>query len=549
MPPARRPDPSKSWLCYGDNLDVMREYLADESIDLVYLDPPFNSQRSYSLLFKEKSGAASSAQMEAFDDTWTWSQESEHAYDEMVNSARTPSRIVDTLISLRRLLGDNDVLAYLVMMTSRLIELHRVLRDTGSLYLHCDPTASHYLKIILDGIFGGENFRDEIIWQRHNARSVKQAIWPRLHDVILFYAKGPDSTFNPTLVSSGRVSEPHDLVTGADGLRYRTKDLTGPEVRYGETGTAWRGVNPTDQGRHWRVGHATLDALDAAGRLYWQRSGVPRELAEEPYVPGGRMTTVGDVWADIDSINAGAAERLGYPTQKPLALLDRIIRASSSPGDTVLDPFCGCGTAVDSAQRLDRRWIGIDVTTLAVDLIDARMKHTHGEDVAESYELLGIPRDLAGAAALFRRSPFELERWAVSLVNGQPNERQVGDRGVDGIVRFPLGRNEKGRAVVSVKGGSTNPGHVRDLIGVVTSQRAEMGLFITMNSPTRGMVEAANQSGTFVHPANAQRYPRVQILSIGGLLDGTERPDMPPSENPYFQARRRGVENTDPGLF
>lgn len=562
MPPSRRPDPTKSWLCYGDNLDVMREYLADESVDLVYLDPPFNSNRSYSLLFKEASGAESQAQMEAFDDTWTWSQESEHAYDEMVNDQRTPYAVQDCLTSLRRLLGDNDVMAYLTMMTARLIELHRVLRDTGSIYLHCDPTASHYLKIILDAIFGPANFRNEIIWKRTGSHGSAKKYGP-VHDVILFYAKSEHATWNQTYgpYDPDYIADKFNKRDDASGLLFQDISLTGPDTRNGESGLPWGGYDPTAKGRHWALPGFLVEAgiipdggtvqerltrLDKAGRIYRTRNGTPRLKF---FVDDGKGMPLADVWTDIPALNSQAAERLGYPTQKPLALLDRIIKASSNEGDTVLDPFCGCGTATDSAQRLGRRWIGIDITTLAVDLIDARLRHTFGEAVAEDYEMLGIPRDLAGAAALFRRSPFEFERWAVGLVNGQPNERQVSDRGSDGVVRFPLGRGEKGRVIVSVKGGSTNPGHVRDLVGVVSSQRAEMGLFVTMNPPTRGMTEAANQSGTYVHPANGQRYPKVQILSIGGLLDGSERPNMPPAENPYFTARRGGVENTDPGLF
>jgi hypothetical protein len=282
---------------------------------------------------------------------------------------------------------------------------------------------------------------------------------------------------------------------------------------------------------------AVQHQLDAEGRIYWpkKQGGNPRlkfYLDEAPGVP------MQDIWGDIAPINSRAAERLGYPTQKPLTLLERIIAASSDEGDVVLDPFAGCGTAIDAAQKLGRRWIGIDVTTLAVDLIDARLRHTYGEQIRDTYEIRGIPRDLAGAKALFAQSPFEFERWCVMLLDGQPNQRQVGDRGVDGVIRFPLDQKTSGRILVSVKGGTTGPNDVRDLIGAVESQRAAMGVFVCLRNPTKRMIEAANHSGSYEHPANRQRFPKTQIITVAELLDG-KRPDMPPTLLPYFQAPRR----------
>ncbi len=363
--------------------------------------------------------------------------------------------------------------------------------------------------------------------------------------MLLVYSGSGSPLFNVTMVPSGQTLDPHDIVTWTDGLRYRTRDLTGQGLRNGETGQPWRGIDPGTSGRHWRIGHAALEDLDSQGRIYWQRGGMPRERAEQPYVPEERMAVVGDVWTDIDSINAGAAERLGYPTQKPLALLERIIRAASNEGDVILDPFCGCGTTVDEAQKLRRRWIGIDVTTLAIDLIDARLRHTYGESIKGTYEILGIPRDLAGARALFQRSPFEFERWCVMMLDGQPNEKQVGDRGVDGVIRFPIdGRGNSNRILASVKGGATNPGHVRDLIGTIQSQRAAMGVFICMQHPSRGMIEAANHSGLYQHPRSGQSYPKVQIITVEDLLEN-RRPRLPPTQLPYFQAQRRAADESD----
>jgi site-specific DNA-methyltransferase (adenine-specific) len=540
----------KNQLYYGDNLDVLRKYIKDESVELVYLDPPFNSNRNYSVIFT-KNGTAedeNKAQIEAFEDTWHWTHATQQQYDDFVTHA--PMAVANALTAYRLLLGENDAMAYLVNMAPRLLELHRVLTLTGSLYLHCDPTMSHYLKVLLDAIFGAENFRNELIWQRHNARSVKQAIWPRLHDVILFYGKGRGVTFTETRVASGAVADPHDIITWSDGKRYRTSDLTGPGTRSGDTGKPWRNVNPTTAGRHWRVAHQTLEQLDKRDRLYWQKNGMPRERAADPYVPTERSVVVGDVWTDVASINSGAAERLGYPTQKPLALLERIIESSSSAGDVVLDPFCGCGTTIDAAQRLGRRWIGIDITYIAVDLITKRLIHTHSESITTTFLTNGIPRDVASARALFDQSPFDFERWAVSLVNAEPNQKQVGDKGIDGVARFPLGaKGQLGRVLVSVKGGKTlNPGMVRDLGGTVDTQKAAMGVLVTLVPATKGVQDAIDHGGTFKHPANGQVYPRLQHITVAGLLAG-RKPEMPPTVLPYIAAEKLTVRDETVTLF
>ncbi|AVE00430.1 DNA methylase [Streptomyces phage OzzyJ] len=541
----RRASDDRNRLYYGDNLDVLRQNIADQSVDLVYLDPPFNSNRKYSLLFKEKSGEESQAQMEAFDDTWTWSHDAEALFLDLLNAPTTPNKVKDALDALRRLLGDNDVLAYLVMMTARLIELRRVLRPTGSLYLHCDPTASHYLKVVLDAIFGPENFRGEVTWVRTTTHNDAKR-WSPNADIILYYGRTDSVTWNPVHAEhrAEYIADKYRM-TDAQGRRYMLDNMTSPNPRPNLT-YEWMGHEPPPNG--WRYSRETMQRLHDEGRIWYpedkkKRPRLKRFLDEQP------GPVVGNVWTDINPINSRAAERLGYPTQKPIALLERIIEASTNAGDVVLDPFCGCGTTVDAAQKLGRRWIGIDVTTLAVDLIDARLRHTYGEAIRETYEILGIPRDISGAQALFRRSPFEFERWCVMMLDGQPNEKQVGDRGIDGVVRFPIdGKGGSDRVLVSVKGGATNPGHVRDLVGTVESQRAAMGVFVCMNEPTKGMVEAANHSGAYNHPANGQRYPKVQIMTVRDLIDG-KRPKMPTALLPYFQAQRRYGEEQMEKLF
>lgn len=529
-------------LYYGDNLDVLQESIADNSVDLIYLDPPFNSDRIHNVLFREKSGADSHAQIEAFDDTWTWTQDAEEAYKRIVGG-HAPLEVATALEAMLKLLGETDLMAYLTMMTHRLLELHRVLRPTGSLFLHCDPTASHYLKLICDSIFRSENFRNEIIWQRTQAKSLMTRRLPSNHDVILAYGKSDRAIWNEEALFQPYDPEDLDPKTrekysqrDLDGRLYQLTSLINPNPDRPNLTYEFLGVT-----RVWRWTKERMQAAYDAGLVVQTAPGrVPRL---KRYLDEQRGRPLGDVWSDIPPLNARAAERLGYPTQKPLKLLERIIKAASKPGAVILDPFAGCGTTIDAAQKLQRQWIGIDITTLAIDLIDARLRHTYSEAILPTYQILGIPRDLGGAKALFKRSPFEFERWCVMQVDGQPNERQVGDRGVDGIIRIPIdAKANSHRIIVSVKGGSTNPGHVRDLLGAVELQGAAMGLFICMNPVTPGMTEVANHSGTYTYPVNGKKYPKVQILTVSDMLKGV-KPDIPTPLIPYFQARRR-YENT-----
>jgi adenine specific DNA methylase Mod len=519
-------EPWHNKLYYGDNLDLLREHVGTDSIDLIYLDPPFNSNRAYNILFNEKSGEESPAQIEAFDDTWTWSNETEALYVEFLNSS-APLAVKDALEAMRKLLGDNDVLAYLVMMVIRLIELYRVLKETGSIYLHCDPTASHYLKILMDAIFGSTYFQNEIVWRRtatvkgNTGQGARH--FGRNTDRILFYTKSREYTFNQIYqpYSDEYIKEKFSYIEPETGRRFQTVSMSGP-------GGAAKG-NPFYEvlgvKRYWRYSQSEMERLIGEGKVYQSKPGmVPRR---KYYLDEGKGVELQSLWTDIDSINSQAAERLGYPTQKPLPLLERIITASSNPGDLILDPFCGCGTTVDAAQ------------TLAIDLIDARLRHTYSEAICNTYEILGIPKDIDGAKALFNRSHFEFERWCVMLVDGQPNEKQGADRGIDGVIRIPIdAKGNSHRVLVSVKGGATNPGHVRDLVGTVESQKAAMGLFICMKQPTSAMYEAANHSGIYTYPVNGKVYPRVQIITVEELLSG-KRPTLPIALLPYFQAKRR----------
>ncbi len=531
-------------LYYGDNLEVLRKTIEDESVDLVYLDPPFNSNRAYNVIFGRHphSGNGAAAQIQAFDDTWRWTPLTDQQYQHYV-AGRLPTPVSDALMAFRTLLGENDAMAYLVNMAPRLVELHRVLKRTGSLYLHCDPTMSHYLKILLDAIFGPEQFRNEISWQRSGAKN-DSLRYGRCHDVILFYTAGKRFIWNPqyTPFDESSITKNYTHVEAATGRRYRRGDLTAAKPG-GDVDFEWHGVRPY-KGRHWAYSQENLDQMYADGRIEFRKTGMPvykRYLDEQPGVP------LQDVWTDI-RLTSADKERLGYPTQKPVALLERIIAASSNEDDVVLDPFCGCGTTIDAAQRLGRRWIGIDITFIAVDLIEKRLRHTFGDSVASTYEVHGIPRDMGGAHALFGRSPFDFERWAVSRINAQPNEKQRGDKGVDGVARFYLDKNTVGRVLVSVKGGQmVGPQFVRDLIGTIETQKAQMGVLNTMTEPTRGVLDAVNHGGTYKWPVNNKTYPRVQVITIRELLRG-DRPDMPQSLMPYIQAPRAPAREVQAGF-
>jgi len=554
--------PQLNHLFYGDNLEVLKG-LADESVDLVYLDPPFNSNRSYNVIFSRHEVTPNTGQIQAFDDTWHWSPATEAEHTRLIAGGSMPGEVGEALYAFKMLLGENDAMAYLVNMTPRLVELRRVLKSTGSFYLHCDPTMSHYLKVLLDTIFGPEHFRSEIIWKRSSAHNSAKRYGP-VHDVILFYTKSDTYTWNKTVQPIGQqyIDGWYNNVD-PDGRQFKRADLTAPGVRDGESGAVWRGIDVTAKGRHWAIpgfvgdivdGLGTTDALnqlDAVGRLHW-----PKKLGGIPQVKRFLEEAAGvaaqDVVTNIPPLNNVSTERLGYPTQKPLALLELLLRSSTNPGDVVLDPFCGCGTTIDAAQKLGRRWIGIDITYIAVDLIMKRLEHTYGNTIADTYETSGIPRDIGAAQALFDRSPFDFERWAVSLVGGQPNSKQVGDRGVDGKARFPTdARGGIGTVIVSVKGGKTvAPTFARDLAGTVDAEKAQMGVLVTMAPVTSGVKSAMDHAGTYTLPVNGQVFPKVQAVSVAELLEGA-RPQLPMLLLPYIQASRaipRDESEAIPGL-
>ena len=523
----------KNQLYYGDNLDVLRRYLREESVDLVYLDPPFNSRQDYNVLFAEKDGSQSSSQIRAFEDTWEWNIEAERAYEETIAQG---GRVAQAMVAFRTLLGGSDMLAYLAMMAPRLIELRRVLKETGSIYLHCDPTASHYLKVLMDGVFGPQSFRSEIIWKRTSAHSSAKR-WGPVHDVLLYYVRGDSPTWNRTYQRYGDDYLRRFYRHEDDKGRYRLGDLTGAGKRKGDSGLPWRGVNPTKASRHWAVPRLEgapkrwesfsvqqrLDWLDGAGLIYWPKGGDVPQFRR--YLDPDKGIAAQDVIMDVDPLSPHAKERLGYPTQKPEALLERIISASSNKGDLVLDPFCGCGTTVQVAQRLGRRWVGIDITHLAVGLIRKRLTDTFGDEVRKTYQVMGEPTDLEGARDLAAHpDKYQFQSWALGLVGARPKELKKGaDRGIDGRLYFhdePGGKTKQ--ILLEVKSGKVDVAQVR---GAVEREDAEIGVFVCFEEPTKPMTREAAEAGFYTAP-DGSKYPKMQILTIQDLLDGRQ-PEYP----------------------
>ncbi len=533
---------TQNTLFYGDNLPILREHIADESVDLIYLDPPFNSNRSYNVLFKDEHGDEAEAQMTAFEDTWHWNAATERTYHELIQNS--PARVAVMLGALREFIGANQMMAYLVMMAARLVELHRVLKPTGSLYLHCDPTASHYLKMILDTVFGVENFINEIVWERSSTRSSISKSYRRAHDIVFFYVKSGSYTYHLQFKELSETSLKLYETEDEKG-KYQLVPLLVSGTRNGETGKVWRGIDPNKRGKagmHWVTTPAKLDEYEKQGLVIWpdKEGGTPRlkyYLEQSPGVP------LNDIWYDVQLISSSGKESLGYPTQKPLALLERIIEASSNEGDLVLDPFCGCGTAVAAAHKLNRRWIGIDITHLSISLMKYRLKDMFNLVEKKDYAVVGEPEDLGSARQLARSDRYQFQWWALSLLGAKPLGGEGGregkkgsDKGVDGLVNF-IDDPQKGklqRVLIQVKSGGVKSGDVRDLHGALEREEAAIGVFVTLEEPTREMLTEAATAGFYHSPVWNKDYPRLQILTIEALLAGKEI-EMPPSAYGTFK--------------
>ena len=553
-------------LYYGDNLAVLREHVADESVDLVYLDPPFNSNASYNVLFRERSGEESPAQIRAFTDTWEWTQETELTFEQdIIGNPAVPPAVKDMITAFRQFIGRNAMMAYLVMMAPRLVELRRVLKPTGSIYLHCDPTASHYLKLLLDAVFGATNYRNEISWRRtsaHNDAKQGRRQYGNVRDTILLYTKSNSWNWNwqYTEYEAEYIESFYKFKEPISDRRYRMGDLTAAKPG-GDTSYQWRVkrqrtgeweadttneyLDPVEgweykgllpyTGRYWAYSRDRMSEMSGDGRIVYTKNGMPnykRYLDEMPGVP------LQNDWTDIRP--ASRSESLNYATQKPEALLERIIGASSNEGDVVLDPFCGCGTAVVAAHKLGRQWLGIDITHLAVALMKNRLKTAFDLDSGQDYEVIGEPQDEGSARALWEQDPYQFQFWAVSLLEAQPQseQRRGADRGVDGMLYFIDGqRRTPQKTVIQVKGGRVSSPQVRDLVGVVEREKAAIGLFISLEPPTRDMRQEAAAAGFYHSDLWARDFPKIQLRTVGEMLSG-QGFELPPRPGDYQPAQR-----------
>lgn len=571
----------RNTLYYGDNLDVLRDFPA-EFVDLVYLDPPFNSSRSYNVLFRDESGQEADAQITAFEDTWHWNDHTAHQYHQLLTqSDEAVSRMIE---AMRQFIGPNQMMAYLVMMAARLVELHRVLKPSGSLYLHCDPTASHYLKIVLDTIFGVQNYRNHINWQRSDAHSDARLKWASICDHILFYTKSNKFVLNPQwkAYTEKTMREWYLYLEFADGStrrmtkqeiadqtipsgarRFNTADMSAPAgggmaAINKQTGKPngwyiWKGYNPPERG--WRYSPETMQKLEEEGKLLYPKDATGRIMLKR-YLDEQEGVLVADMWNDIQPLRAAKAEILGYPTQKPVALLERIVSAGSNPGDLVLDPFCGCGTTIAAAQKLGRTWVGIDITHLSIALQKYRLKAAFGLEPGKDYAVKGEPRDYASALQLANDDRYQFQWWALSLIEARPlggrgdgrEGRKGADKGVDGIISFVDDSSGKAkRVVVQVKSGKVNSSHIRDLVGTVQREKAPLGIYITLEEPTSKMLQEAASAGVYHSPGWNRDYPRIQIVTVQQLLDGATV-KLPPSAVTFKQAGKVLKEGDEPQL-
>ncbi len=541
----------KNQIYYGDNLDVLRNHITSESIDLCYIDPPFNSNRDYSQIYlnigKEKENAA---QAQAFIDTWTWNDGAIKGLTEIkanIDGTLTPQSI-DLIKGLESVLGKGSLLAYLVSMTLRIAQIHRVLKPTGSFYLHCDPTASHYLKLVLDALFcsRGGKYLNEITWKRKTGRGEtnhKSNRFGVCTDIIFFYAKSKNNVFNTQFNFDAKGYK--DYVdkffkhTDENGRIYRIADLSSPSPR-ANLMYEYKGYQPPKNG--WAISKEKMELWDKEGRLHFpsdpngriQRRRFLNELKGKP---------VQNLWDDIEMISSQAAERLGYDTQKPEALLERIIQASSNEGDMILDAYCGCGTTIAVAHRLKRHWIGIDITYQSISLILKRLEDTFTQDFNQSVlnkdsaktfekiEISGVPKDFESAKALAEREDDktrkEFEKWMVlsySKNRAMINDKKGGDKGIDGIAyiadRIENGTVETAKVIFSVKSNkNVTQAMLRELLGTVEREKAACGFLLTLY-PMPALKKESKSLGEYVNSLTGNAYPKIQVICVDDLLNG-----------------------------
>jgi len=571
-------------LFYGDNLEVLRRHGRDETVDLCYIDPPFNSKRNYNQIYNNI-GGEDRAQAQAFTDTWIWDDHAIQGFEEVIanDRGRFQGQTVQLIKGLHSVLKEGSLLAYLVHITLRVVEIYRLLKPTGSFYLHCDPTASHYLKIVCDSIFcsQGGDFKSEIVWRRTGSHNKTQRYAP-IHDIIFFYTKSSKYTWNNPKrpYMQGHVDE--NFIKDDQGYRtnYYGNVLTGSGIRGGESGKSWRGINPTEKGRHWAIPGAVIEEIDEDlseltqhekldrlvelgyisidptqawpiyARYIKSTDGqpVPDIWAYQPYTSGTVFGTTDGIDEDVRWLATKDSERLGYPTQKPEGLLQRIIETSSNKGDVVLDAYGGCGTTIAVAQRLKREWIGIDITYQSISLVLRRLEKAFGADSLSKVILNGIPQDIQSAVALANKKDDrvrkEFEKWAVlTFTNNRAviNDKKGADQGIDGRAYFLTGKRDNAKVIFQVKSGHVKRGDIATLRGDMGRENAVIGVLITLEQATGAMVKEAKAAGQYKHELMGRTYDTIQIVTIEEVLDG-KRLDIPMSLE-VLKAAQREVED------
>ena len=508
-------------LFYGDNLEVLRKHIKDETIDLCYIDPPFNSKRNYNQIYNNV-GKEDKAQAQAFIDTWTWDDHANQGLAEIQENylGHFTSQSIDLISGLTKVLGKGSLLAYLVNMTLRVAEIHRVLKPTGSFYLHCDPTASHYLKIIIDAIFcsQGGDFKNEITWKRTSGHS-DSGKYGSVHDVIFYYTKSLKITWNQVYQKyEQNYIDKYYRYQDDDGRKWMSDNLSAAGLAGGGYQYEWNGVT-----KLWRCPKTTMEKLDAEGKIYYTKNRVARI---KRYLDESKGLPVQDAWNDIEPLRSWHKELLGYPTQKPESLLERIIQASSNEGDIILDAYCGCGTTVAVSQKLNRQWIGIDITYQSISLILKRLEDTFGKAVLETINISGIPKDMKSAEALALkkddRTRKEFEKWAVLTYSNNRatiNQKKGADKGIDGIAYFTGDKDEPEKIILQVKSGNVKSGDIRDLQGTITLEKAELGVFITLKPPTKDMIKTAKEAGIYKSRYMSQPVDKIQIVTVQEIIE------------------------------
>lgn len=527
-------------LFYGDNLEVLRKYIKDESVDLCYIDPPFNSKRNYDQIYNNL-GKEDRAQAQAFIDTWTWDDHANQGLDEIFSNdqGHFTQQSIDLIAGLTKVLGKGGLLAYLVSMTLRIAEIYRVLKLTGSFYLHCDQTASHYLKLLIDSIFcsQGGDFKNEIIWKRKSGRGEtnhKSSRFGVSTDTILFYTKSNQSCFNSQFSFevegySNYVDKSFKYVD-ENGRRYQADNLASPSPRPNLM-YEYKGYKPPATG--WAISKEKMEQWDQEGRLHFPKDTTGR-IRRKRFLDELQGKPIQNLWDDIQPISSQDKERLGYPTQKPEALLERIIQASSNQGDIILDAYCGCGTTVAVSQRLDRQWIGIDITYQSISLILKRLEDAFGQGILEQIQLNGIPKDMKSAEALANkkddRTRKEFEKWAVLTYSNNRaviNPKKGADKGIDGIAYFRGEQDEPEKIILQVKSGNIKSGDIRDLQGTLTLEKAAMGILITLKEPTKEMIKTAKSAGIYQNQYMSQSYDIISMVTIREIIEEKKRLSIP----------------------